>query len=270
LSIKREHVLDNLALAPTLTTPVECFTSKNIPFDRIFESKTTTTILAAIAIDLKSTNLKNIYIEKHKRNSLQIKDLNNIHIKNRKLHPTLDNHHHPKREITSTTNLPTPQMAWSIFAWGARTHHSLALFLLHSILRAVQVLAGATVAATYAMDMTAAQSLDSRWVYAVVVASLSAASALVLTAPFFRSWLFFAWDWLLLFLWAEVAGIFGSMFMGEPHVAGDAGVDRMKSAVWINLINVFLWFLSGVYGTVMFVCLGGRREVDAAAGRARK
>ena len=41
----------------------------------------------------------------------------------------------------------------------------------------------------------------------------------------------------------------------DPH--GDANVQRMKNAIWVDLFNVSLWFISAVFGALK--CLHERR-----------
>lgn len=33
---------------------------------------------------------------------------------------------------------------------------------------------------------------------------------------------------------------------------GDVGITRMKNAVWVDLVNVFLWLISAIYGGLSF------------------
>lgn len=46
-------------------------------------------------------------------------------------------------------------------------------------------------------------------------------------------------------------GTFGKMYINE-NPEGDAGITRMKHAVWVDLVNMLLWFMTAVYGTVIF------------------
>ena len=61
-------------------------------------------------------------------------------------------------------------------------------------------------------------------------------------------------------LWIAVFGIFGKMYIHEDP-EGDAGVQRMKNAVWVDLVNVFLWLISAIYGAIIF---RGSRQSKAA------
>lgn len=65
-----------------------------------------------------------------------------------------------------------------------------------------------------------------------------------------------AWNFVLFILWIAVFGVFGSvcdhcvdsrsgadrrqMFIKEDP-EGDSGIERMKSAVWVDLVNALLW-----------------------------
>lgn len=61
----------------------------------------------------------------------------------------------------------------------------------------------------------------------------------------------FAWDAILFILWVAVFGLFGSMFIHE-NAEMDGGIQRMKSAVWIDLVNLLLWFISAIVGAIGF------------------
>jgi len=55
----------------------------------------------------------------------------------------------------------------------------------------------------------------------------------------------FPWDVILFILWVAVFGIFGKLFIHED-AEGNKDIERMKSAVWIDLINMLLWFISAI------------------------
>lgn len=67
----------------------------------------------------------------------------------------------------------------------------------------------------------------------------------------------FAWDLILLILWAAVAGVFGSMYLHEnPEM--DTGVQRMKVAVGFDLASLILWFITGVMSAILYFTSGRR------------
>jgi len=51
----------------------------------------------------------------------------------------------------------------------------------------------------------------------------------------------FAWmvDTTLFILWIALFGLFGNMYIKEK-AEGDNGVQRMKNAVWVDLVNALL------------------------------
>jgi hypothetical protein len=48
-------------------------------------------------------------------------------------------------------------------------------------------------------------------------------------------------------LWCAVFGIFGKMYIHE-NPEGNGDITRMKNAVWIDLVNLLLWFVGTVFG----------------------
>lgn len=74
--------------------------------------------------------------------------------------------------------------------------------LLRIFIRFCQFVLAITVAGLYGVDLHAAHDagtyIDGKWVFAEVVAGLSAVTCLVYFLPFFKSFWAFAWDWILL------------------------------------------------------------------------
>lgn len=73
----------------------------------------------------------------------------------------------------------------------------------------------------------------------MVVGSMAAISALVLmiisaVSQYATTALFFAWDWIMVILWAAVGGLFGNMYFGE-NAEMDSGVQAMKTAAAFDL-----------------------------------
>jgi hypothetical protein len=125
-------------------------------------------------------------------------------------------------------------------------------------------------------------SFSPEWIFAILVAGLSAVSAVLFLAaaplsaiPFLgsrlgigRTYRAFAWDLVLFVCWLVVFGIFAGIFLhrdgDDPEYKG-ASTTAMKTAVWFDLLNVLLWLASGVYGAVK-VFLG--EKVDHLSDRA--
>jgi len=126
----------------------------------------------------------------------------------------------------------------------------------------------------YAQDLNKARKehkySDGKWVFATVVGSLSAVTALIfMILPIIVSYMtvaiLFAWDIILFILWCAVFGLFGSMYIHEnPEM--NSGVHRMKNAVWIDLICLLLWFITSIMGAIGFVT--GRKNRTLHTGRA--
>ncbi|KAK2067347.1 hypothetical protein P8C59_001097 [Phyllachora maydis] len=100
----------------------------------------------------------------------------------------------------------------------------------------LQFVLALTVIGLYGQDLQSANKAhvyaDGKWVYAVVVGALSALTALLFLVPFIlRLAHVWVWGYILFILWIALFGLFGSMFIKE-RAEGDAGVQRMKNAVW--------------------------------------
>lgn len=90
----------------------------------------------------------------------------------------------PSSSTTSSSSIPTP------------------LTIANLVLRFLQFVFALTVIGLYGTDLNHARKnglkSDSRWVYAEVVAVLSALTALVFAVPGLRSYWAFGWDGVLL------------------------------------------------------------------------
>jgi len=93
--------------------------------------------------------------------------------------------------------------------------------------------------------------MDSKWVFAVVVGGLAAVTAIlymipgIATTSSFVSLASWAWHLVIGFLWLSLFGLFGHLYVDEPS-RGDAGIQRMKNAVWVDLANSVLWLLAAL------------------------
>lgn len=121
-------------------------------------------------------------------------------------------------------------------------------YLVFSAIHIVQFALAIAVCALYGIDLHRASShgkyIDSKWVYAEVVGGLSAFTAVLYLVPFIlRFWLVWAWNAILFILWIALFGVFGSMYIHEDP-EGDAGVQRMKNTVWLDLVNALLWLIT--------------------------
>lgn len=130
----------------------------------------------------------------------------------------------------------------------------------------------------YAQDLSHARLAnkyaDSHWVYATLVSSLSAILSLLYFIPFmakaFTRYLFPA-DAVLALLWIALFGDFGRMYIGaDPQNVGHGdgpGIQRMKNAVWVDLVCALLWVGTATWG-VFGWWMGKRRGRSVHTGRA--
>lgn len=112
--------------------------------------------------------------------------------------------------------------------------------------------------------LTCSQSLQG---YAVAVGALSAITSLVYMIPLvLRLPLLFIWDTILFIFWIAVFGVFGKLYI-HADAQGDGGIQRMKNAVWIDLINALLWLGSAIGMLVFFIkqMRGGRTRYTGRA-----
>ncbi|KAK3715162.1 hypothetical protein LTR37_007372 [Vermiconidia calcicola] len=129
-----------------------------------------------------------------------------------------------------------------------------------------------TVAGLYGVDLHGASKnnggVDGRWVFAEVVAVLSIVTVIVYALPFIKSYWGFAWDWMLFILWTALFGLFGSIYIpAKAKGPRKDGLTRMKHAVWVDLINMLLWFVTAIYSTLIW--FRGRKTRTTHTGRAK-
>ncbi|CAO1596854.1 hypothetical protein XANCAGTX0491_000683 [Xanthoria calcicola] len=136
------------------------------------------------------------------------------------------------------------------------------------VLRFLQFVFAITVIGLYAQDLRAADKAgkysDSKWGYAVAVGVIGAVSSLLLAWPRLTMW-GWGWDLVVFILFTALFGLFGNLFIHE-RAEGLRGVKRMKNAVWIDLVNMLLWFVTAIYGMIMFFFFRGGRSLHT--GRA--
>ncbi|KAI0864308.1 hypothetical protein F4860DRAFT_465816 [Xylaria cubensis] len=104
-------------------------------------------------------------------------------------------------------------------------------------------------------DHSNGRSQAVQWVYALIVATLSAITAVVfaIPQPFVKTARLFAWDFVLFVLWIAAFGTFAIIFLRMPDDDAhkwyeNTRVSVMRHAVWIDLVNAIFWLLTGGYG----------------------
>ena len=53
-------------------------------------------------------------------------------------------------------------------------------------------------------------------------------------------------------LWTALFGLFGKIYIPAHPTPEQHGQNRMKSAVWVDLVNMLLWFITAVWLTVRY------------------
>ena len=123
------------------------------------------------------------------------------------------------------------------------------------IMRFFQLIMGIVVIGLYAQDLRRAHKAgvgyDSKWMYATIVGTLASFWAIVCMLPLVKAWFLFGVDFVMFILYVAAFGVFGNMYIHED-AEGNGGVQRMKNAVWVLLANMILWFITFVYGSVVF------------------
>lgn len=102
-------------------------------------------------------------------------------------------------------------------------------YILFSVLHLVLLVLAATVAGLYGIDVGSGPHPggvgDGRWVYAIVVACMSAVTTLVYLVPFvLRFMLVWVWDLVLFVLWIALFGVFGKVCFPVRRGGGRRGL----------------------------------------------
>ncbi|KAJ8131297.1 hypothetical protein O1611_g2329 [Lasiodiplodia mahajangana] len=127
-------------------------------------------------------------------------------------------------------------------------------YVFFAILHCFQFVLAVTVIGLYGTDLDRSQKrgnyTDGKWVYAIVVASLAAVTAILYLIPFIlRLAVVPVWSFVIFVLWIALFGLFGSLYIGKDP-KGDGDVQRMKNAVWVDLANALLWLIGTGAATV--------------------
>jgi hypothetical protein len=146
---------------------------------------------------------------------------------------------------------------------------SFALKLSLGLLHFITLILAITVCGLYGQDLNNAHKAhvysDPKWAFAVVVGAFSAVTSVAYMVPIDLWRWFFPWDFILFFLWIVVFGIFGNMYI-KTDAQGDGGIERMKHAVWVDLVNMLLWL--GVAVLHLVIWFRHRQNKTLWTGRA--
>ncbi|KAL1878861.1 hypothetical protein Plec18167_004156 [Paecilomyces lecythidis] len=135
--------------------------------------------------------------------------------------------------------------------------------LIEDVIHFFQLVMGLVVIGLYGQDLSSNHQngvyVNAEWVYAVVTGGLAALTAFIyLVAAFVakdrplrvRPHLhlpLFLWQSVLCVLWLILFGIFGKMYIGNTTTKDNSNVDKMKNAVWIDIANLGLWVITGLW-----------------------
>ena len=68
-------------------------------------------------------------------------------------------------------------------------------------------------------------------------------------------------------LWTALFGTFGSIYIPANPTPKQSGQIRMKHAVWVDLVNMLLWFITAIYST--FIWWRHRHNMTLHTGRGK-
>lgn len=116
-------------------------------------------------------------------------------------------------------------------------------------LRTLQFILAIIIAALYGIDLAHSTKTSthagSEWIYAEVVAALSAITCIVHCFATVTRVGWCTWDFVLFVLWMAQTGVFGNIYVRADvqgdyvHATGSLG--RMSAGVWIGLVCMVLW-----------------------------
>ncbi|KAI7285058.1 hypothetical protein KC343_g3584 [Hortaea werneckii] len=142
-------------------------------------------------------------------------------------------------------------------------------------LRVLQFIFAIVIAGIYGADLKRAsnqhKSAQTEWVYAEVAAGLTILTCIIHCFVTIKRVFWVFWDFILCVLWAAQFGVFASIYLQMPTDAesretyyATASVSRMKATVWVDLINMLLWFTTFVQG-ITWCCVA--RRITRKTGR---
>lgn len=130
--------------------------------------------------------------------------------------------------------------------------------LVEDFIRFVQFIFGLVVIGLYGQDLNGDHS-KAKWVYAVITGGLASLTTFIyLIAAFVakdrplraRPHLhmpLFLWETILCILWLTLFGIFAKIYIGKSNTNDDTSIKKMKNAVWVDLTNLGLWIITGLW-----------------------
>ncbi|KIW04477.1 uncharacterized protein PV09_04236 [Verruconis gallopava] len=142
--------------------------------------------------------------------------------------------------------------------------------------RFLQFVLGLVIFGVYCADIVNAKenyaSPSAAWILASTLGGLNAVSALLYLLPFFHSYLFFWWDWIIVTLHAGIIGVFGKAFIAHktpeqnPKVFKTLGPDfaRERSTAYVDCGSGILWTATAVMSTVIYLKVKRLKSTDGS------
>ena len=133
--------------------------------------------------------------------------------------------------------------------------------------RTLQFVLAAIIAALYGVDLAQSTKTSthasSEWIYAEVVASLSAITCIIHCFCTVTRVGWCTWDFVLFVLWMAQTGVFGNIYI-SPSVEKNyeretSSLKRMRAGVWISLVCMVLWL--GTFVLAVGWCIRTRKVV---------
>lgn len=123
-------------------------------------------------------------------------------------------------------------------------------------LRTFQFILAIVVAGLYGVDLAHATKTNNtaptEWVFAEFVAAVSAITCIVHCFVTVVHVAWSAWDGVLFVLWLAQVGVFATLYSSgvksKYYENATLSIPRMRAAVWVDLVNMLLWFATFVLG----------------------
>lgn len=146
---------------------------------------------------------------------------------------------------------------------GVSSTSGMVHLIFRMVARILQFVLSLTAIGLYASELKA-NDYSVRYEYAVVVGVLSAITSMVYLIPQVKSFLAFAWDFLLFIFWIGVFGSMGRYFI-NPKSKTSAHDQKQRHAVWVDAVLMILWFITFCAGGFVFFRHRRAKSVSGAA-----
>lgn len=133
--------------------------------------------------------------------------------------------------------------------------------------RTLQFVLAIIIAALYGVDLAQSTKTSthasSEWIYAEVVACLSAITCIIHCFCTVTRVGWCTWDFVLFVLWMAQTGVFGNIYISssveKDYKQETSSLDRMRAGVWISLACMVLWL--GTFVLAVGWCIRTRKVV---------